>query len=400
MAEATPLYQTYNRAPLRFERGEGVWLVTESGERYLDFAAGVAVTSVGHGHSHVVGALKDQADKVWHLSNLYEVPGQEVLAKRLTDVTFADRVFFTNSGAEALECAIKTARRYHFAKGNPEKFHIITMEGAFHGRTIATIAAGGQEKYLEGFGPKAPGFDQVPFGDLDAVKAAISDATAAILVEPVQGEGGIRPIPVEMLRALRELCDEHGLLLILDEVQCGVGRTGKLFAHEWAGITPDLMAVAKGIGGGFPLGACLATEEAAYGMKPGTHGSTYGGNPLAMAVGNAVLDVVLADGFLDNVRDTALVFRQGLASLKDRYPDVIEEVRGEGLMLGIKAKVANTDLLMAMRDEHLLGVPAGDNVIRLLPPLTVTAEEARNGLARIEQAAEHIRAKAAVAASA
>lgn len=400
MAEATPLYQTYNRAPLRFERGEGVWLVTESGERYLDFAAGVAVTSVGHGHPHVVGALKDQADKVWHLSNLYEVPGQEVLAKRLTDVTFADRVFFTNSGAEALECAIKTARRYHFAKGHPEKFHIITMEGAFHGRTIATIAAGGQEKYLEGFGPKAPGFDQVPFGDLEAVKAAISDATAAILVEPVQGEGGIRPIPVEMLRALRDLCDEHGLLLILDEVQCGVGRTGKLFAHEWAGITPDLMAVAKGIGGGFPLGACLATEEAACGMKPGTHGSTYGGNPLGMAVGNAVLDVVLEDGFLENVRDTALVFRQGLASLKDRFPDVIEDVRGEGLMLGLKAKVPNTELLMAMRDEHLLGVPAGDNVIRLLPPLTVTAEEARDGIARIEQAAEHIRAKAAVAASA
>ncbi|SIP96399.1 acetylornithine/N-succinyldiaminopimelate aminotransferase [Rhizobium sp. RU33A] len=400
MAEATPLYQTYNRAPLRFERGEGVWLMTERGERYLDFAAGVAVTSVGHGHPHVVGALKEQADKVWHLSNLYEVPGQEVLAKRLADVTFADRVFFTNSGAEALECAIKTARRYHFAKGHPEKFHIITMEGAFHGRTIATIAAGGQEKYLEGFGPKAPGFDQVPFGDLDAVKAAITDATAAILVEPVQGEGGIRPIPVEMLRALRDLCDEYGLLLILDEVQCGVGRTGKLFAHEWAGITPDLMAVAKGIGGGFPLGACLATEEAAYGMKPGTHGSTYGGNPLGMAVGNAVLDVVLGDGFLDNVRDTALVFRQGLASLKDRYPDVIEEVRGEGLMLGIKAKIPNTELLMAMRDEHLLGVPAGDNVIRLLPPLTVTAEEARDGLARIERAAEHIRAKAAVAASA
>lgn len=400
MAEATPLYQTYNRAPLRFERGEGVWLMTERGERYLDFAAGVAVTSVGHGHPHVVGALKEQADKVWHLSNLYEVPGQEVLAKRLADVTFADRVFFTNSGAEALECAIKTARRYHFAKGHPEKFHIITMEGAFHGRTIATIAAGGQEKYLEGFGPKAPGFDQVPFADLDAVKAAITDATAAILVEPVQGEGGIRPIPVEMLRALRDLCDEYGLLLILDEVQCGVGRTGKLFAHEWAGITPDLMAVAKGIGGGFPLGACLATEEAAYGMKPGTHGSTYGGNPLGMAVGNAVLDVVLGDGFLDNVRDTALVFRQGLASLKDRYPDVIEEVRGEGLMLGIKAKIPNTELLMAMRDEHLLGVPAGDNVIRLLPPLTVTAEEARDGLARIERAAEHIRAKAAVAASA
>ncbi|KQW31842.1 acetylornithine aminotransferase [Rhizobium sp. Root274] len=398
MADATPLYQTYNRAPLRFERGEGVWLITETGERYLDFAAGVAVTSVGHGNPHVVGALKDQADKVWHLSNLYEVPGQEKLAKRLTDVTFADRVFFTNSGAEALECAIKTARRYHFAKGHPEKFHIITMEGAFHGRTIATIAAGGQEKYLEGFGPKAPGFDQVPFGDLDAVKAAITEATAGILVEPVQGEGGIRPIPVEMLRALRDLCDEHGLLLILDEVQCGVGRTGKLFAHEWAGITPDIMAVAKGIGGGFPLGACLATDEAAYGMKPGTHGSTYGGNPLAMAVGNAVLDVVLAEGFLDHVRDVALVFRQGLASLGDRYPDVIEEVRGEGLMLGMKAKVPNTELLMAMRDEHLLGVPAGDNVIRLLPPLTVTAAEAREGIARIERAAEHIRAKAAATA--
>jgi acetylornithine/N-succinyldiaminopimelate aminotransferase len=398
MADATPLYQTYNRAPLRFERGEGVWLITETGERYLDFAAGVAVTSVGHGNPHVVGALKDQADKVWHLSNLYEVPGQEKLAKRLTDVTFADRVFFTNSGAEALECAIKTARRYHFAKGHPEKFHIITMEGAFHGRTIATIAAGGQEKYLEGFGPKAPGFDQVPFGDLDAVKAAISDVTAAILVEPVQGEGGIRPIPVEMLKALRALCDEHGLLLILDEVQCGVGRTGKLFAHEWAGITPDLMAVAKGIGGGFPLGACLATEEAAYGMKPGTHGSTYGGNPLAMAVGNAVLDIVLAEGFLDHVRDVALVFRQGLASLSDRYPDVIEEVRGEGLMLGMKARVPNTELLMAMRDEHLLGVPAGDNVIRLLPPLTVTAAEAREGIARIERAADQIRAKAAATA--
>lgn len=398
MADATPLYQTYNRAPLRFERGEGMWLITETGERYLDFAAGVAVTSVGHGNPHVVGALKDQADKVWHLSNLYEVPGQEKLAKRLTDVTFADRVFFTNSGAEALECAIKTARRYHFAKGHPEKFHIITMEGAFHGRTIATIAAGGQEKYLEGFGPKAPGFDQVPFGDLDAVKAAITDATAGILVEPVQGEGGIRPIPVEMLKALRAICDEHGLLLILDEVQCGVGRTGKLFAHEWAGITPDLMAVAKGIGGGFPLGACLATEEAAYGMKPGTHGSTYGGNPLAMAVGNAVLDVVLAEGFLDHVRDVALVFRQGLASLSDRYPDVIEEVRGEGLMLGMKAKVPNTELLMAMRDEHLLGVPAGDNVIRLLPPLTVSAAEAREGIARIERAAEQIRAKAAVTA--
>lgn len=399
MADASPLYQTYMRAPLRFERGEGVWLVTEDGERYLDFAAGVAVNSLGHAHPHLIGALTAQAGKVWHVSNLYDVPGQETLARRLTEATFADRVFFTNSGAEALECAIKTARRYQFAKGHPERFHIITFEGAFHGRTIATIAAGGQEKYLEGFGPKAPGFDQVPFGDLDAVKAAITDETAAILIEPVQGEGGLRSASHEFLRALRQICDEHGLLLVLDEVQCGVGRTGKFFAHEWAGITPDIMAVAKGIGGGFPLGACLATEEAASGMKAGTHGSTYGGNPLAMAVGNAVLDVVLADGFLDHVREVALIFRQGLASLKDRFPDIIEEIRGEGLMLGIKAKVANTDLLMAMREEHVLGVPAGDNVVRLLPPLIVTVEEAREGLKRIEQAAEHLQAKLAAASS-
>lgn len=399
MAEASPLYQTYMRAPLRFERGEGVWLVTEGGERYLDFAAGVAVNSLGHAHPHLIEALKTQAGKVWHLSNLYDVPGQETLGRRLTEATFADRVFFTNSGAEALECAIKTARRYQFVKDHPERFHIITFEGAFHGRTIATIAAGGQEKYLEGFGPKAPGFDQVPFGDLDAVKAAITDQTAAILIEPVQGEGGLRTASNEFLRALRQICDENGLLLVLDEVQCGVGRTGKLFAHEWAGITPDIMAVAKGIGGGFPLGACLATEEAASGMKAGTHGSTYGGNPLAMAVGNAVLDVVLADGFLDHVREVALIFRQGLASLKDRYPDIIEEIRGEGLMLGIKAKVPNTDLLMAMREEHVLGVPAGDNVIRLLPPLIVTVEEAREGLKRIEQAAEHLQGKLAAASS-
>lgn len=389
MAEPA-LYETYNRVPLRFERGEGVWLTTESGERYMDFAAGIAVNSLGHAHPHLVAALKGQADKLWHLSNLYDVPGQERLARRLTEATFADRVFFTNSGAEALEAAIKTARRYQYSKGHPERFHIITFEGAFHGRTLATIAAGGQAKYLEGFGPKVQGFDQVPFGDMAALKAAITEATAAVLIEPIQGEGGLRLVSKDFLRALRALCDEHGLLLILDEVQCGVGRTGKLFAHEWAGVTPDIMAVAKGIGGGFPLGACLATEEAASGMKPGTHGTTYGGNPLAMAVGNAVLDVVLADGFLDHVRDVALVFRQGLEGLKDRFPDVIEEIRGEGLMLGIKAKVANTDLLVAMRDEHLLAVPAGDNVIRLLPPLVVTAEEARDGLSRIERAAEKL----------
>ncbi|MCF6371315.1 aspartate aminotransferase family protein [Rhizobium halophilum] len=384
------LFETYNRVPLRFERGEGVWLTTETGDRYMDFAAGIAVNSLGHAHPHLVAALKDQADKLWHLSNLYDVPGQEKLARRLTEATFADKVFFTNSGAEALECAIKTARRYQFSKGRPDRFHVITFEGAFHGRTLATIAAGGQAKYLEGFGPKVQGFDQVPFGDLEAVKAAITEATAAILMEPVQGEGGLRRVSNEFMRAVRELCDEHGLLLILDEVQCGVGRTGKFFAHEWSGVTPDIMAVAKGIGGGFPLGACLATEEAAGGMKPGTHGTTYGGNPLAMAVGNAVLDVVLAEGFLEHVRDVALVFRQGLEGLKDRFPDVIEEIRGDGLMLGIKAKVMNTDLLMAMRDERLLAVGAGDNVIRLLPPLVVTAAEAREGLARIERAAEKL----------
>jgi acetylornithine/N-succinyldiaminopimelate aminotransferase len=393
MADATPLYDTYARAPLRFERGEGVWLIAEDGTRYLDFAAGVAVNSLGHAHPHLVSALKEQADKVWHLSNLYEIPGQESLSRRLTEATFADKVFFTNSGAEALECAIKTARRYHFSKGQPEKFHIITFEGAFHGRTLATIAAGGQAKYLEGFGPKAPGFYQVPFGDMAALKAAISEETAAILIEPIQGEGGIRTVPKEFLQELRSLCDEYGLLLILDEVQSGVGRTGKLFAHEWAGVAPDIMAVAKGIGGGFPLGACLATEEAASGMVTGTHGSTYGGNPLAMAVGNAVLDVILADDFLQHVRDVSLVFRQGLASLADRFPDVIEEIRGEGLMLGIKAKVPSADLLKAIRAERLLAVPAGENVIRLLPPLVTTAEEAREGLARLERAAEQLTAE-------
>ncbi len=390
MTEATPLYDTYMRAPLRFERGEGVWLTTEDGHRYLDFAAGVAVNSLGHAHPHLVAALKEQAEKIWHLSNLYEIPGQEKLAARLTANTFADKVFFTNSGAEALECAIKTARRYQFSKGRPERFHIITFEGAFHGRTLATIAAGGQAKYLEGFGPKTPGFVQVPFGDLTAVKDAITDETAAILIEPIQGEGGIRLASKEFMQALRQLCDEFGLLLICDEVQCGIGRTGKLFAHEWSGVTPDIMAVAKGIGGGFPLGACLATAEAASGMIAGTHGSTYGGNPLAMAVGNAVLDVVLAEGFLEHVRDVALVFRQGLASLADRYPDVIAEIRGDGLMLGIKAVVPAADLLKAIRAEKMLAVPAGENVIRLLPPLVTSADEAREGLARLERAAEQL----------
>ncbi|WP_417432528.1 aspartate aminotransferase family protein [Hoeflea sp.] len=386
MADAKPLYDTYNRVPIVFERGHGVWLETPEGERYLDFAAGIAVNSLGHTHPHLVEALKAQADRLWHLSNVHEIPDQSRLAERLTEVTFADKVFFTNSGAEALECAIKTARRHFFVNGQPERYRIVTFEGAFHGRTLATIAAGGQAKYLEGFGPKVEGFDQVPFDDLEALKAAITDETAAILIEPVQGEGGIRPLSNESLRALRDLCDEQGILMILDEVQSGVGRTGKLFAHEWAGIEPDIMAVAKGIGGGFPFGACLATASAADGMTLGTHGTTYGGNPLAMAVGNAVLDVILEPGFLPHVNDVALVLRQGLASLKDRYPDLISDVRGSGLMLGIKCAKSNADLVVAMRNENILGVPAGDNVVRLLPPLIVTAEEAREALARIEAA--------------
>ncbi len=385
-----PLYDTYNRAALRFERGEGIWLITEGGDRYLDFAAGIAVNSLGHSHPHLVNTLKEQADKLWHLSNLYEVPGQEKLGKRLVDATFADKVFFTNSGAEALECAIKTARRYHYVNGNPERFRVITFEGAFHGRTLATIAAGGQAKYLEGFGPKVEGFDQVPFGDEAALRAAITEETAAILLEPVQGEGGLRGFPEEFMRLLRKICDDKGLLLILDEVQTGVGRTGKLFAHEWSGITPDIMAVAKGIGGGFPMGACLATAEASKGMVAGVHGTTYGGNPLAMAVGNAVLDVVLADGFLENVQETALTMKQGLASIIDRFPNVISEVRGRGLLMGIKCVVPNVNLIQALRDEHLLSVGAGDNVVRILPPLVTTPEEAREALARIEAAVERL----------
>ncbi|MDR6633305.1 acetylornithine/N-succinyldiaminopimelate aminotransferase [Phyllobacterium sp. 1468] len=389
-ANAQPLYDTYARADLRFERGEGMWLITESGDRYLDFAAGIAVNSLGHAHPHLVETLKSQAEKLWHVSNIYEIPGQKRLGQRLVDSTFADKAFFTNSGAEALECAIKTARRYHYVNGNPQRFRIITFEGAFHGRTLATIAAGGQLKYLEGFGPKVEGFDQVAFGDEEALKSAIGPETGAILIEPIQGEGGVRPVPDEELRALRKLCDEHGLLLILDEVQTGMGRTGKLFAHEWSGIKPDIMAVAKGIGGGFPLGVCLATAEAAKGMTAGVHGTTYGGNPLAMAVGNAVLDVILEEGFLDNVRHIALFMKQGLASISDRYPEAISEVRGRGLLIGLKCAVPNTAMVQALRDEHLLTVGAGDNVIRLLPPLVATEADAREALTRIEAAAERL----------
>lgn len=392
------LYETFARAPLAFERGEGAWLVTERGERYLDFAAGIAVNSLGHGHPHLVAALTEQAGKLWHVSNLYEIPGQRRLGERLVDATFADKVFFTNSGAEALECAIKTARRYHYVNGQPERYRIITFEGAFHGRTLATIAAGGQQKYLEGYGPKVEGFDQVPFDDLKAAEKAITAETAAILLEPVQGEGGIRDFPMASLKRIRQLCDEHGLLLIFDEVQCGIGRTGKLFAHEWAGIAPDLMAIAKGIGGGFPMGACLATDEAAKGMTAGVHGTTFGGNPLAMAVGNAVLDVVLEPGFLDEVNRKALLFKQGLAAVADEYPQVIEGIRGSGLMLGLKCAMPNGKVNLALRDQHLLAVPAGDNVIRLLLPLTVTDAEIQDALARIRTAAGGLAEAASAAA--
>jgi acetylornithine/N-succinyldiaminopimelate aminotransferase len=392
------LYETFARAPLAFERGEGSWLITEDGKRYLDFAGGIAVNSLGHSHPHLVAAITEQAAKLWHVSNLYEIPGQRRLGERLVAATFADKVFFTNSGAEALECAIKTARRYHFVNGNPERFRTITFEGAFHGRTLATIAAGGQQKYLEGFGPKVEGFDQVAFDDIDAAEKLIGPETAAILLEPVQGEGGIRQFPTASLKRLRELCDKHGLLLIFDEVQCGIGRTGKLFAHEWSGVTPDLMAVAKGIGGGFPMGACLSTDEAAVGMTAGVHGTTFGGNPLAMAVGNAVLDVVLEDGFLDDVSRKALLMKQGLAAIADEFPDVIEGIRGIGLMLGLKCKKPNVKVNGALREQSLLAVPAGDNVIRLLPPLTVTDEDIRVGLDRIHAALAGLSAHASVAA--
>jgi acetylornithine/N-succinyldiaminopimelate aminotransferase len=363
---------TYGRFDLAFERGEGVYLYDTEGTAYLDFCGGIAVTSLGHGHPHLVEAIREQAGKLMHTSNLYRIPAQEKLAERLAASTFADLVFFTNSGAEAVECAIKAARRYHYVNGAPERYRIITMEGAFHGRTLATIAAGGQEKHLEGFGPVVDGFDQVPFGDLAALEAAIGPETAGILVEPVQGEGGINAITTEVLEAMRKLADDNGLLLIFDEVQCGVGRTGKLFAYQWTNIEPDIMAAAKGIGGGFPLGACLATEGAAKGMTAGTHGSTYGGNPLAATAGNAVLDVVDDPAFLAHVEEMGGYLGQKLGALVARYPEIISGVRGVGLMRGIECKVVNGDLVNALTEQKMLTVGAGGNVVRLLPPLTVT----------------------------
>ncbi|MQT12514.1 aspartate aminotransferase family protein [Segnochrobactrum spirostomi] len=384
---SSSLYPTFARVDLSFETGEGAWLHGSDGRTYLDFGSGIAVTSLGHAHPHLVATLQTQAAKVWHTSNIFRIPEQERLGDRLVAETFADRVFFTNSGAEALEAAIKTARRYHYVNEEPERYRIITFEGAFHGRTLATIAAGGQQKYLEGFGPKVDGFDQVVFGDIAAVEDAIGPDTGAILIEPIQGEGGVRPVPHAFLRELRALCDRTGLLLIFDEVQTGVGRTGRLFAHEWSGITPDIMAIAKGIGGGFPLGACLATEEAAKGMTPGVHGTTFGGNPLAMAVGNAVLDVVLAPGFLDEVNRIGLILKQKLAGLVDGHPEVFELVRGEGLMLGLKCRVPSGDVVAAMRSVGILGVGAGDNTVRLLPPLIVGEAEVSAAFERLEAAA-------------
>ncbi|WP_137388228.1 aspartate aminotransferase family protein [Rhodoligotrophos defluvii] len=377
---------TYARMPVAFERGEGAYLYTAEGEPYLDFGAGIAVNALGHRHPHLVEALKRQADKIWHTSNLYQVPGQERLAERLVAASFADTVFFCNSGAEALECAIKMARRYHWAKGAPGRYRIITLEGAFHGRTLATIAAGGQKKHLEGFDPVVDGFDQVPFGQLDAVKNAIGPETAGILVEPIQGEGGLRTCSPAFLRGLRALCDEHGILLLMDEVQCGMGRTGKLFAHEWAGVTPDILGVAKGLGGGFPIGACLATEQAASGMSVGSHGSTFGGNPLAMAVANAVLDVVLEEGFLEQVQDKSRKLAQKLAQLQDEHATVIEAVRGDGLMRALKCKVPNQDLISACFEEQLLTVAGGDNVVRLLPPLIISDEQIDDAVGRLSRA--------------
>ena len=381
-----PVLPTYNRAAVSFERGVGARAYTAEGVEYLDFGAGVAVNSCGHAHPHLVQALNEQASKIWHTSNIYQMPGQTKLAERLIAHSFADTVFFSNSGTEATELAIKMARKFHYVNGAPERVEIITFEGAFHGRTLAALAAGGQEKYLEGFGPKASGFVQVAFGDHKALEAAIGPNSAAMYIEPVQGEGGIRPVPHQCLRGLRELCDKHGILLMFDEIQCGIGRTGKLFAHEWAGITPDIMAVAKGIGGGFPLGAVLATENAAIGMVAGTHGSTFGGNPLATAVGNAVLDVVLGDGFLDNVLRQSINLKQKLERLKDQHPTIIEDVRGSGLMMGIKCKVANTALQKAALDEKLLIIGAGDNVVRLLPPLIVNDADVTEAVNKLERA--------------
>jgi acetylornithine/N-succinyldiaminopimelate aminotransferase len=383
---------TYARADLAFERGEGAWLTSTEGKQYLDFSGGVAVNALGHAHPALIKALTEQANKVWHVSNLFRIPEAERLAARLVEASFADTVFFGNSGAEAMEGAIKTARKYHAVSSHPEKTRIIAFESSFHGRTLATLAAAGAQKYLEGFGTPLEGFDHVKYGDLAAAKKAITKETAAIIAEPVQGEGGVRVPPPAFLRGLRELCDKHGILLVLDEVQTGMGRTGKLFAYEWAGITPDILATAKGIGGGFPLGAVLATAEAAKGMTAGTHGSTFGGNPLAMAVGNAVLDVILAPGFLERVRENGLRLKQRLAELKDKHPAVIAEIRGEGLLVGLRCVAPQADVIAAAREEGLLTAAAGENVVRLLPPLIIGDAEISEAVNKLDAACNKIEA--------
>ena len=385
---------TYNRAALQFVKGEGSWLVEADSRRFLDLGAGIAVNALGHANPILVKALTDQAQNLWHVSNLYQIPQQQALADRLVEHTFADTAFFTNSGTEACQLAVKMARKYCYDKGQPERVEIITFDGSFHGRSSAGIAAAGSEKMTKGFGPLLPGFVHLKFGDHDALRAAITDKTAAILIEPLQGEGGIRPVPDQCLKGLRDLCDESGVLLIFDEVQCGMGRTGKLFAHEWAGIEPDIMMVAKGIGGGFPLGAVLATEDAASGMTAGTHGSTYGGNPLACAVGCAVMDVIATPAFLAEVNRKAGALRQGLEGLVAAHPGVFEAVRGNGLMLGLKCVVTNMDVVNAGYANEVITVPGGDNVVRLLPPLTMTDDDIAQALQRLDAAAAQVEAKA------
>jgi len=380
------LLPVFARVDLGFTHGEGCWLYATNGDRYLDFTSGVAVNALGHAHPHLVKALQEQATKLWHMSNLFKSPDGERLAARLCELSFADFVFFCNSGAEALEGVIKLVRHSHFSKGHPERYRIITFEGAFHGRTLATLAATGSAKYLEGYGPPMDGFDQVPHGDLDAVKRAIGPHTAGILIEPIQGEGGVRATPHAFAKALRELCDERGLLLAVDEVQTGMGRTGDIFAYKRLGITPDVMSLAKALGGGFPIGAVLATSEAAAGMGPGSHGSTFGGNPLAIASANAVLDVMLKPGFLDHVQKMSLLLKQKLASVVDRYPQVLSEVRGEGLLIGVKAVVPSGDLVAALREQKLLTVGAGDNVVRFLAPLIVSENEIDESVQSLERA--------------
>ena len=388
----------YNRAPLAFERGRGARLYTAEGEAYLDCLAGIATTGLGHAHPKLVQALKDQGEKLWHVSNIFRIPGQEALAARLAELTGLDVAFFTNSGAEAIECALKTARKHHWANGQPERIEIIGFEGAFHGRTYAAIYAAGNPSYTEGFGPALPGYTTLPYGDMDALEQAVTEKTCAVLVEPVQGEGGARALPEADLTRMRRLCTEMGALLILDEIQCGLGRTGKLFAYQWAeDARPDIMCVAKALGDGFPVGACLATADAAKGMTVGSHGSTYGGNPLAMAVGLAALAELAKEETLANVRDMTGYFAQQLTGLKDRHPDVIADIRGKGLLIGLQLHTNNREFMGLARDEKLLIAGGGDNCVRLLPSLLLTREEAREAVEKLERACEAARPKVAAA---